>query len=374
MQIDITKSVALPASGRVSQLSAMFDVPIADVSTLSWKGDFPYDDAPWNVGLIVGPSGCGKSTIMQNAFGGEVPLTWSDRPVIEDFAAHLGIAAITNACSAVGFNTIPAWMRPHGVLSNGEKFRCELARRILELPDPVVVDEFTSVVDRQVAKIASHAVQKYVRREGRKFVAVTCHYDVVDWLQPDWIFEPATMTFTRRLLQRRPTVDVDIRRVPYRVWQLFSPYHYMNADLHRAARCIAAHVDGRPVAFAGMLHRPHPKVQDVTGCSRLVTLPDWQGMGLAMALIDVVGSAYKALGRRLHTYPAHPSLIRTFAKSPRWVMRERPGFTQRSRKLSTHSTLEATAGFGGRPNAVFRYNGDAMDKAQADALLNGELD
>jgi hypothetical protein len=55
-------------------------------------------------------------------------------------------------------------------------------------------------------------------------------------------------------------------------------------------------------------------------------------------------------------------------------MRERPGFTQRSRKLSTHSTLEATAGFGGRPNAVFRYNGDAMDTAQADALLNGELD
>jgi ABC-type ATPase with predicted acetyltransferase domain len=35
------------------------------------------------------------------------------------------------------------------------------------------VDEFTSVVDRQVAKVASHTVQKAVRRQSRQLVAVT---------------------------------------------------------------------------------------------------------------------------------------------------------------------------------------------------------
>jgi ABC-type ATPase with predicted acetyltransferase domain len=47
-----------------------------------------------------------------------------------------------------------------------------------------VVDEFTSVVDRQVAQIGSHAVPKLVRREERKPMVATCHYDVLDSLQP----------------------------------------------------------------------------------------------------------------------------------------------------------------------------------------------
>ena len=40
------------------------------------------------------------------------------------------------------------------------------------------MDEFTSVVDRQVAQIGAHAIQKYVRKHGRQFVAVSCHYDI----------------------------------------------------------------------------------------------------------------------------------------------------------------------------------------------------
>jgi hypothetical protein len=119
--------------------------------------------------------------------------------VIDDFAGTLSMEQVSSACQAVGFNTIPAWLRPFYVLSNGERFRVELARRLLELSDPIVVDEFTSVVDRQVAQIGAHAVQKYVRRNKRKFVAVSCHYDIVDWLQPDWIFEPATMHFARKV-------------------------------------------------------------------------------------------------------------------------------------------------------------------------------
>jgi ABC-type ATPase with predicted acetyltransferase domain len=67
-----------------------------------------------------------------------------------------------------------------------------MARALSEDTDMVVIDEFTSVVDRQVAQVASHTVQKAVRRTpGRQFVAVTCHYDVTDWLQPDWVYDVA---------------------------------------------------------------------------------------------------------------------------------------------------------------------------------------
>ena len=70
----------------------------------------------------------------------------------------------------------------------GEKFRVDIVRRFLEFPDPIVIKEFTSVVDRQVAKIGSHAIQKCVRKNNWKLVVITCYYNIEEWLQPDWIY------------------------------------------------------------------------------------------------------------------------------------------------------------------------------------------
>jgi len=83
--------------------------------------------------------------------------------------------------------------------------RVDVARALCLPRELVVFDEFTSVVDREVAKIASFAISKAVRRQnGRKFVAVTCHYDVVDWLDPDWFFCTDTMEFYRKKEGGRP--------------------------------------------------------------------------------------------------------------------------------------------------------------------------
>jgi hypothetical protein len=305
-KIDITVSSENSRSMRARQVSAMFDVPPQDKCELTWKGEFPYDAEPWNVGLVVGPSGSGKSTIAQTVFGKAPDLDWSAPSVIDDFAPSLSVEAISGACGAVGFNTIPAWLRPHRVLSNGERFRIDVARRLLELPDPIVVDEFTSVVDRQVAQVGSHAIQKYVRKAGRKFVAVACHYDIIDWLQPDWILEAATMSFQRRRLQRRPPIECVVGRVHRSAWDMFAPFHYLTADLSSSARTFGLWANGRLAAFAGVLHRPHAKCDDIKGVSRLVTLPDWQGVGLSMILVDVLGSAFRGNKYRLRGLPCAP--------------------------------------------------------------------
>src|SRR6185312_11561211 len=98
-------------------------------------------------------------------------------------------------------------------LSNGQKFRCELARLMLEDAELVIVDEFTSVIDRDAAKISSAAVAKALRRrKSPKLIALSCHYDVIDWLDPDWVFNTATMEFSRRLLRRRPTIELRIHQ------------------------------------------------------------------------------------------------------------------------------------------------------------------
>lgn len=350
-----------PLSVRARQVCASFDVPPEEKQALRWDFAFPYEDEPWSVGLVVGPSGSGKSSVLNHVWGHPKPHVWTDRPVIDDFAKRISVEQITNACSSVGFNTIPAWLRPHAVLSNGEKFRVELARSIAEAEGdaPIVVDEFTSVVDRQVAQVGSHAVQKFVRKAGKKFVAVTCHYDVIDWLQPDWVLDMATRSFTRRRLQRRPAIDICIGRVPYAAWNLFKPFHYMSAEMHRACRCFGLWANGQLVAFAGIMHFMHATVHDIRRVSRVVTLPDWQGLGLAMVLLEKLGEAFTAVGERLRMYPAHPSLIRTFERSPQWHQCVEAGMKSTSSKK----------GWGARPCAVFEFCGKAGDPRESQRLL-----
>ncbi len=368
--VDLVKSTRVSRSARARQVEALFDVPPGEKCEMRWKGDVPLDARPWNVGLIVGPSGSGKSSVARQLFGAayEPPLKWGKPSVIDDVSDSVPVERVTGAFSAVGFNTIPAWLRPFSVLSTGERFRVELARRVLELPDPIVVDEFTSVVDRQVAKIGAHAIQKLVRREERRFVAVGCHRDVIDWLQPDWILEPATMLFRWRSLQRRPPIEVEIRRVEFDMWRLFAPFHYLTAELNRAASCFALFVGDVPAAFGGMLHFPHPSERRIKRLSRLVTLPDWQGLGLAFVLTDALGSAYRAVGLRMRTYPVHPALVRAFDKSPKWRLIKRPGMF-----LARQGTSSSRAGLSkGRPCATFEYVGESMSAPKAARrLLDG---
>lgn len=366
-KVEFTVKSEIDRTVRVKQLEGMFDVPAHETLEQTWKGKVPIEERDWNVGLIVGPSGSGKSSVMRQLFGEPKVHDWAAKSVIDDFDKAISIQDVAAACSAVGFNTIPSWMKPYAVLSNGEKFRVDLARHLLETPEPIVVDEFTSVVDRQVAQIASFAVQKHIRKQSKKFVAVSCHYDIIDWLQPDWVLEPATMTFNWRSVQRRPELKCEIARVHHQAWELFAPYHYMNADLHKAANCFVLFVEGTPACFSAILHRPHPKAQDIKGISRVVTLPDYQGLGFASVLDGTLGSAYRALGYRLHAYPAHPARIRTLDKSPNWALKKKPG------TFSTVNRDNSTLGgkLGGRPCAVFQYCGPAMEKDQALKLIGG---
>ncbi len=362
-RVDVVVETAVQQSSRVRQLEAMFDVPPFERAKVEWHGDLDFEARPWRVGLIVGPSGSGKSTLLRHLFGEPQQVAWDQRSVIDNFPREVSVSDIAALCQAVGFNTIPAWMRPYAVLSNGERFRVDLARQ-LSRPGDVIIDEFTSVVDRQVAQIGSHAVQKYIRRaeDGRRFVAASCHFDIIDWLQPDWVLEPATMSLTWRDLQRRPPLSVAIGRVPYATWSVFAPFHYLTADLHKGAKCYALWVHHQLAAFAGVLHRP-TAARDIEGVSRLVTLPDYQGLGLALALVDQLGAAFKAVGKRLHTYPAHPSLVRSFDRSTVWSLVKRPGMT------GTNRTSHTAGKLGGRPCATFCYAGQSMDHKTASRLL-----
>lgn len=144
----------------------------------------------FKLGVIVGSSGSGKSTLLKQ-FGIEEQPVWDfNKSIISHFdSPDDGI----NKLSSVGFNTIPSWYKPYSVLSNGEKFRADLARKI---KSNAVIDEYTSVVDRTVAKAASVALSRYIKNNDvENIVLSTCHYDIVDWLEPDWVINTDTGEF-----------------------------------------------------------------------------------------------------------------------------------------------------------------------------------
>jgi hypothetical protein len=252
--IEVSSEIA--RSARVMQVEGLFDVPPAERAELRWDVELPIEDRPWHVGLIVGPSGCGKSTVARRFFSEPMARSFdwpSDKSLLDAFPKAMGAKEIVELLSSVGFSSPPSWVRPFHVLSNGEQFRVTLARLLAELPELAVVDEFTSVVDRTVAQIGSAALAKTVRRRGQKFVAVTCHEDVLEWLQPDWVYRPAEQTFGWRSLQRRPPIELEIRRVHHSAWRLFGRHHYLSADISHAAVCFCAFWKGVPVAFDAWL-------------------------------------------------------------------------------------------------------------------------
>ena len=144
----------------------------------------------FKIGVIVGSSGSGKSTLLKN-FGQEESPEWdATKSIISHFESP---DEAINKLGAVGLNSIPSWYKPYHVLSNGEKFRADLARK---LKSHSVIDEFTSVVDRNVAKASSVSLSRYVKNNNvTNIVLSTCHRDILEWLEPDWVIDTDTGEF-----------------------------------------------------------------------------------------------------------------------------------------------------------------------------------
>ncbi len=149
--------------------------------------DFSFDveldlSGDWQIGVVVGPSGSGKTSIGRLIFGEAAPFwepAWpDDKPIVDAIAPTGSFDDVTAALGSVGLGTVPTWLRPYPVLSNGEKFRADLARLVVEAPGQAIVDEFTSVVDRQIAKFGALA---FAKGGGRRASGSSCSPRTTTW-------------------------------------------------------------------------------------------------------------------------------------------------------------------------------------------------
>ena len=273
--------------------------------------DFPED---FQIGLIVGSSGSGKSTILSQVFGEMEEVKWdNNKAIISNFeTAEDGV----NRLSAVGLSSIPSWCKPYNVLSTGEKFRADMARRI---KDNAVVDEFTSVVNREAAKSCSFSVQKYIRKNNiRRVVFATCHEDVEEYLLPDWVYNTDTQElYIGRYLQR-PPIELVFERCSTKEWGMFEKHHYLNGSINPSSKCVIVKVNDTPVAFSASLAFPFKGCTNAFRESRLVVLPDYQGIGIGNTVSETIAQMYVDRGFRYFSKTTNPRCGIHRDKSPLW--------------------------------------------------------
>jgi ABC-type ATPase with predicted acetyltransferase domain len=163
---NIVKKWSSPDSFRAQSVIGSFTLQDVKMEK-QFAGAIPIEGEKWQIGIIVGRSGTGKTSIAKQLFPKEYihGFEYKSNTVLDDFP---------------------------------ENMRVDIARALCLKQELVVFDEFTSVVDREIAKVSAFAIAKAVRHTGKRFIAVTCHYDVVDWLEPDWVFCTDDMSFSKK--------------------------------------------------------------------------------------------------------------------------------------------------------------------------------
>ena len=334
MIIDIDLENPVSDSFRVQSLASRMDYEIGTATRFRLHAELPEMDEEWSIGLIVGPSGSGKSQLVQRAFAAWTDASryeWDGASFLDDFPGEASVEATARALSAAGLSSVPAWMLPYHRLSNGQQQRAAMARALLE-SDCIVFDEFTSLLDRVVARTTCLASAKAVRRARKRLVVATCHYDVAEWLETDWVFDTASATLARGRL-RRPDFSISIHPASHSLWPLFAKHHYLTGRHSRSARCFVGvlHVGGESALCAWSSFLPVAGYTHRWRGHRTVVLPEFQGAGIgsrfSSACFDLMASEDSL--RRLSSTTSSLPLNIARQHSPNWRLTRAASHTAR---------------------------------------------
>ena len=99
-------------------------------------------------------------------------------------------------------------------------------------------------------------------------------------------------------------IERTVRGVGPRVWWTlqFDNFHYLTADLNKSCKCRLFEWDGVPIGFVGILNTPRKGIPYGCSISRMVILPDFEGLGLSRKIFDFCGGLVKSMCDDEHDY------------------------------------------------------------------------
>ena len=97
----------------------------------------------------------------------------------------------------------------------------------------------------------------------------------------------------------------------------------MNHDLNHVCKCYGLFDDQEKiVGFCAVMPFPHPKVKNMRRCSRLVILPDYQGIGLGVKFLTVVAELYKKEGYDFRIVTTLKNFSKSLVKSGKFLLKD----------------------------------------------------
>jgi ABC-type lipoprotein export system ATPase subunit/GNAT superfamily N-acetyltransferase len=308
--------------------------------------------------LVVGTSGSGKSTILKSLPEYKTATVYPGTDVITNFSTPERGEKLLLAC---GLRSIPTWFRPANTLSNGEFHRFEMARALDE--GIATIDEFTSVVDRDTAKSLALSIRKFYDQRGTTdpLYIASCHRDIVDWLDPEWVYDTDLQKLDNRRcpfrLGTRPELTLTIKGTSPETWRYFSKYHYLDTSMSRSVHCYVLLLGDKPIGFHAAIHSTNRDIHSYWRGHRTVILPEFQGMGIGTRFSDAIAEMYVSKGFRYFSKTAHPSFGEHREKSDLW----RPTSTNKKSRLGSYllkdGSIRAMPGYGGNAQIALRDAG-----------------
>ena len=307
----------------------------------------------FKIGLIVGNSGSGKTTLAKKIFGNKALDIQVDqnKELINLFDKKYTYEQRVSFLTAAGLNSLPCWLKPLKILSNGQRARAEIAFKMSLDDDVIVIDEFTSVVDRTIAKIISQNLYKFSQKYNKKIVLITCHNDIVEWLKPDWIIDCNDQIYidrrSERQLKRKEKIKFEIRELESsQSWKSFSKYHYLSENLAGGKNYFyGLFCDGRQVGFqcfSNYVPFKNNQPKKIMHSNRTVIHPDYQGFGLGIRLVNACSSDMRKKGYKIMAKFSNIAMHKSRKKDKNWKFLKTSLNTSKSMRMTGQKMNRST--------------------------------
>jgi len=315
----------------------------------------------WNIALIYGASGSGKTTLAKHLFGSDIFNCDLDenKSIIDQLPKEYNYEQCANILNGIGLNSVPCWIRPIKTLSNGQKARAEAAYLMCK-NDFVLIDEWTSVVDRTVAKAMSVCIHKFAKKHNKKIILLSCHYDIVEWVKPDWLIDCNKQEFQLPMsedffFKQREKLEFTIKEVGRESWKYFSKYHYLSELLPGGKIYLyGIFYNENQIGFQCFAnYTPHkPGTKIIYHSNRTVIHPDYNGLGLGIKLINETSKLLqsKINCRIMAKFSAIP-IFKAMQKQKQWIFL---GENRLMGKMKTGGNMKRRGGF--RETGVKTFN------------------
>ncbi len=218
LHLEWSVPTAVEPSANVCQVAAMFGLGVDESKTLAIVPPTTLELHPGQVVFITGPSGSGKSSLLRLIndeliakspqtrvlrFDGLTPP--GDKPLVDGFAdLGLSLEEVTTLLSLAGLGDAFVMLRKPGELSEGQRYRLQLARLLAQVRPPagstgqqgdegtsglmvILADEFGATLDRITAKVIARNLRRWVRRSAQPvcLIVATTHDDLLEALEPE---------------------------------------------------------------------------------------------------------------------------------------------------------------------------------------------